>query len=348
MLFVSVHSALAEDAICTDACDTNPAIYADSSETVLYVEPTPTPTVVETPLPTPTPNTTTPNATIPNITTSNLSAVQNKTPALFESYVIEKIVPKSNNLGPGVLNVLIRNNGTVVLNNITIQISGDGMSVMSVVQIEKLLPGEKDYIFATINSSKPGDLDVVIKLYMNGSLKEKLVSEMAIIDTTPKTNSNSQTNNSPPIQISLNITELSLNLTKLKTEYSSLEEFYKKRQEMNYKIDDLDSRLQEVHDYVTDAQLNYLQGDYKKAQAVMEVAKENIEVISTQLLNATQNKTSIIDLFQKKIVFVGSMAAAIASMFTVFGLVRAHLINKKNIIKLNKKINEQLVKSKSK
>lgn len=245
-----------------------------------------------------------------------------------EAVSIEKIFPSTTDIGVTQLNILIRNIGTVDLKDIYTELSGDGISTTDVTPIASLVSGDKDYVFLKMNATKAGNIDLVIKLYINGVLRDKTVGQITIIGKKPE---------ETPAEETINVSQLSAKLSEAKARYNGLEQQYESKKSAGYSVDFIYDRIKETNDYINTAQNYMIDGDYKKAKANIGIVEENLNEISARLDSATQQKTAFSDTLRNNVLYIGSIAAAVVSVFSAYGLFKSH-INKQKIIELRERI----------
>jgi hypothetical protein len=245
-----------------------------------------------------------------------------------EAVAIERIVPNTADIGVTQLNILMRNIGTVDLKEIYTELSGDGISTTDITPIAILVSGDKDYIFLKINATKAGNIDLVIKLYVNGVLKDKTVGQITIIGQKPA---------ETPADEGINVSQLSANLKNAKARYEDLSQEYEAKKSSGYVVDLLYDKIKETNDYINTAQNYIIDGDYKKANANINIAEENLNEISIRLENAKKQEKDFSDTFRNNVLYIGSIAAAVVSVFSAYGLFKSH-INKQKLEELSKKI----------
>ena len=245
-----------------------------------------------------------------------------------ESVTIEKIFPNTADIGITQLKCLLRNTGTVDHSDIYTEISGDGISTTDVTPIASLVSGDKDYVFLKMNATKAGNIDLVIKLYMNGVLRDKTVGQITIIGNRPQVTAADE---------GINVSQLSARLNAQKARYNDIEQQYESKKAEGYVVDLLYDKIKETNDYINTAQNYMIDGDYKKAKANIEIAEESLNEISIRLENAKKQQKAFSDTVRNNILYIGSIAAAVVSVFSAYGLFKSH-INKQKIEELSKKI----------
>ncbi len=248
-----------------------------------------------------------------------------------EELNVEKIFPSTIETGDAQINILISNTGTVDLQNVRVDITGDGLSTESTAPIATLASGEKDYAFLKISASKPGMIDFVIKIYADNVLKNKVVGQITVTQKTVVKNETTE---------KFNVTELSSRLDQLKEKYNLLNQEYQDKKVQGYIVDVAGNTLKSAYDYVTQAQLYLYEGDYKKAKTNLEMAESSFNDVADQLNSAQKQKVTFMDKVKTNMLYFGSMAAAIVSMFAAYRAISGH-VNKKKIIELHKKIRKK-------
>ena len=250
----------------------------------------------------------------------------------IESVAIEKFFPNSMVIGANQINILLRNKGHVDLHNIYAELSGDGITTTDKIPLDKLAAGEKDYTFTKITASKSGVIDLVIKLFINDSLKEKKVEQLTVIEEKK-----------PEAKAEENISMISSQIENLKETYKELEEDYQNKKLADYPVDIVYDNLKEASTYIKDAKISLLEGNYKNSKNNIDLAQESLSSIEEELKNAKKKEVSSFDKLRNKLVIFGSMAAAIISILTAWGLIRSHaskIKDVKNKLK-NKKSDEK-------
>lgn len=253
--------------------------------------------------------------------------------ACFERLEIEKIFPFTVSKGISQINILLKNTGTVDLGTIVIELSGDGIYTLDKIPIEKLVAGDKDYAFVKINATKAGSIDLVIKLYVDGALKNKLVGQLNVQEEKPT---------APEI----NTTALSEKLDMLRANYSMLEQEYVAKNAEGYLVSIVYDKLKEAYGHLSNAQSYLLEGEYKKAEANIEIAENDLTTIKEQLMNAQKKEKTFWDKVRENILYIGSTAAAIVSIFAAYSLIKTSLREQKNrhkgrIIHITRKLQER-------
>ena len=247
--------------------------------------------------------------------------------ACTEELSIEKIFPDSIDIGITQINALIKNTGNVELRNISIALSGEGISTLEKIPIESLASGNKDYTFIKIKAAKSGAIDLVVKLYVGSILKTTLVKPLIVLEEKAEAVNTTK----------VNATELTNNLNRLKERYIKLEQEYQNKKLEGYPVDILYDKLKETNDYIKGAQLYLVEEDYKKVQLDLTMIKEGIDSIENELKNIKKTEITFTDKVKGNMIYIGSIAAAVVSIFTAYGLLRSS-VNKHKIMELHKKI----------
>jgi hypothetical protein len=250
----------------------------------------------------------------------------------IEDLAVERVFPSTIETGAAQLNILIRNSGTVDLQNIRVEITGDGLTTESTVPISEIVGGDKDYAFLKINAEKPGMIDFIIKIYVDNVLKNKIVGQITVTQETVVKNETPEEK--------FNVTELSSRLDRLKEKYNLLNQDYQSKKVNNYVVDVAGNTLNGAYDYITQAQFYLFDGSYAKTKTNLEMAESGLKDAENQLNSAQKQKVTFMDKVKLNLVYFGSMAAAIVSMFAAYKAITSR-VNKKKIIELHKKIRKK-------
>lgn len=245
-----------------------------------------------------------------------------------EEITIESISPSTVDLGKNQINVLVKNTGNVDLSDIHAEITGDGISMSNYIEIDKLVVNDKDYAFVTLTASKPGNIDLVIKVYVENNMLVKAVGLIKVAGTTePKPENN------------YNKTLLEENLNKFKEQYKELESEYQTKKEEGYPVEIVYDNLKETNDYLKDAQIAILSGNLKSADVSLKIAEENLKDIKTELENVKKKEQTFMERIKSNLLYFSSLAAAIITLATAYKLITNH-INKDRIKDLHTKLKD--------
>lgn len=244
-----------------------------------------------------------------------------------EKASLEKYSPTTLGLGKQQLNVLLRNTGSVALTNVSVYASGAGISTVSVTPIDALPVGEKDYVFATVDVTQAGTIDLVLKIFFNGKVQDKLVEQLTVLEEQKLV----------PIVEEVNVTALTLQLDHLKEQYRDLEQEYQNKKIDAYNVEIVYDRLKETHASITEAQEALFDGNYAKVKGHVALATDGLSTIAQQLQAAKKPEQKFMDKLKANLIYVGTISAAIVSMFTAYGLIRMH-VNKQKLVDLEAKL----------
>lgn len=242
---------------------------------------------------------------------------------------LEKITPETIKTGVSQLNILLRNTGTIDLTKIYAEVSGDGVTTLDKISLDRLVVGDKDYAFVKINATKTGKTDLIIKIYIGGQLRSRIISSLNILaDETPT---------APVKEEGYNVTELTKSLNTLKNKYNSLSNQYQQKKMDGYIVDLVYEEIKSSNQFLTSAQAALFSGDYKIAKTNIEVAQESLADIELQLNSSVKQQKSLADTIRSNILYVGAIAAALVSLFSLVAHFRK-VVNKEKIERLKDKV----------
>ena len=255
----------------------------------------------------------------------------------IESLNIDNIFPQSVGIGVSQINLLIRNSGNVDFNDLYATISGDGVYTAEMIPIKQLVAGDKDYTFIKINSTTAGNKTTIIQLNVGNRVYKATIWNLEIQGAEEK----------------VNVTELLSELDKLKEQQIVLEEAYQNKSAEGYTVDIIYDQLKDSREYLSNAQSYLVEENYAKAAASLKVAKENLDDIDRQLKNVRKKKETLKDKIRSNVIYIGSTAAAIVSMFAAYGLIRnavakQKLVHKERLLRLRERMKRSKKGAKSK
>ncbi len=243
-----------------------------------------------------------------------------------EEVTLDKFFPEEIPLGANQINIVLKNTGTVDLSDVYALISGDGIETTDKIPLAKLKAGDKDYVFAKINAAKNGTIDIVIKLYYSGNLKQKYAEQITVLNPeAPKT-----------VEPEFNVTGLTNSLNQLKQRYKELEALYQDKNSQGYPVDIVYDKLRTAATFITQTEANLFGGDYRSVQVNLGVLNTSLNDIEDQLDSAKKQEVSFQQKIKNNLLFYGSLAAAIVSIFTAYRLVQES-VDKKKLIELQRK-----------
>ncbi|MDD5651041.1 MAG: hypothetical protein PHF86_11600 [Candidatus Nanoarchaeia archaeon] len=247
-----------------------------------------------------------------------------------EELEVESISPESIELGKSQLNILVRNTGNVDLSNIYAEVTGDGIIMVDNVKIDRLVSNDKDYAFVTITASKPGDIDLVIKLYSNdGNLKKKDTEQIKVVGAVENKS-----------EVVYNKTLLNDNLNKLKEIYKTLDADYQNKINNGYPVENVYDNIKETNNYLKNAQVALLSDNLKDVDVNLKIAEENLNDIKTELDNAKKKQQTFMEKVKSNLLYISSLAAAVITLLTAYKLITNH-INKDKLKDLSQKIKDK-------
>ena len=143
-----------------------------------------------------------------------------------------------------------------------------------------------------------------------------------------------------------NVTGLTALQDQLKDRYFSLEQEYQNKSLANYQLGTIYDQLKETRSYIANAQSYLLEGEFKKAEANLEIAKDNLDIIDGQLKSAKKKEKTLADKIRENIIYIGSTAAAIVSIFAAYAAIHRMLqkqkeMGKEKIKRLRERIDER-------
>jgi len=230
---------------------------------------------------------------------------------------IEKIVPK--NLTPGItqVNILVKNLYDLQISSIDATISGQGISTLSSIPIQKLMPGERDYVFVSVNVTETGTKDVIIKL--NGETPYGKITINHVDQFFISSSSNKKNENTSEI-----IDQLDERKNKLK-EYESI---YLEKKAQGFLVSEVYDMIKETRENIQKAQIAALNENIDEAKKYLLVIDSELNDIMVSLQNAKKETKSIKETIKENAIFISTV---IAAFMAILGLIERQRIKMKKL-----------------
>ena len=262
---------------------------------------------------------------ITNIREENATASE-----VIQAIALEKITPIQMRVGEEQLNIVVKNTGTVPLYSVEAQVSGYGITTKETLPIEFLPINEKDYTFTKIIIENPGTIDIVIKIYANGTLLSQEISAVTVINSEEEKIVETSVN-----EITMNVTIASEELNKTRALYNEVEKKYYEKEKEEYIVYGIKEDLFEIKEYLREAQVAIIEQSQKEFEINNLAAKTNLETIISNLEHAEKAKKTFTEIVSENLALIGSLLGVLISAVTVWSITKSHLKNTKivNIIK---------------
>lgn len=247
--------------------------------------------------------------------------------ACTETIVVEKVTPTTVNKGEEQLNIVVRNTGNVALQNIEAQVTGYGITTQETLSIETLRVGEKDYTFTKIVAEQSGTIDLVVKIYVNGSLLAQDIVQLTVLEDTvievvEETNT-------------FNKTAAAQQLNETRNLFNTLEKRYYEKKKQDYLLYGVDEDLDSIKEYLRLVQIAIIEANQKEFEKNILAVKSGLEIVEADLTGAEKEQKTILELLLENLAVIGSLLGVLISAITVWSLTKVHLKKVKivNIIK---------------
>lgn len=259
--------------------------------------------------------------------TGETNATENAVP--IRSISLEKITPAQISVGEQQLNIVLKNTGNIPLYQLEADVSGYGITTKEKLPIEELPVGEKDYTFTKINVEQAGTIDLIVKIYMNGTLLAQQISSIEVVASPEQVVAETVTDTA------MNETAAAQSLNETRSMYSDLEKEYYQKVKEEYVVYGIKDDLADTKEYLREAQVALIEQNQKEFDKDMLAAKTNLGTVAAELQNAQKEQKTWGQIFTENLTLIGSLFGVLISGVTVWSITKAHLKNTKivNIIK---------------
>ena len=224
-----------------------------------------------------------------------------------ETYLsVLKIVPKNLSLGANRLNILVKSTFGEAITDVTADISGFGLKTVEATPVASISPGDKDYVFITINATQVGEHDVIIRVTATvgeEKVKTEFIDKLSV--STVVTASQ------------LNKTALSAAIADARNALKALELDYNNKKADGYQMLGLEDSFKDTKAVIIKAQTALTDGNLEGANEQLSAVLYNIDDIKTNLDNARKPKRSVSDFMRENIFWISAMITATLGAFAI-------------------------------
>lgn len=240
----------------------------------------------------------------------------------LESYItVQKIVPLNISLGENQVNILIKNEFSQPITDVTANLSGYGLKTTKILPIASLEAGDKDYVFLTINASQTGQHDIVIRvrsLFGGREIVSEFVNTLTILNNVPSL---------------YNRTELIASLANYRGDLRLLETEYTEKRADGYQLFSLEDTLKETKGLLVKAQTALTNDQLAEANEHLSLVSFNLDDIRTNLQTARKPKRSISEVMKDNIFWISALITTLAGALALYEKQRHKMATLKEKVK---------------
>ena len=252
-----------------------------------------------------------------DITSSKLAEnVIIETVGLKEELSIEKLVTKNLNLGQNNIVLQVKNIGNKDIENVSVQISGDGIKTISKTAIDLPL-GQSDFVTTIVSITNYGDIDIIVKAYAGDELLGQAI-ESVFVNTPPEENKE-KTVFVDRVYAQSEIDALWNNLSVYEKDF-----FLKTSQE--YSVLDVSNSIGEIKDELRNLQSEYLHMTKEQFDDAVVIINMLLGDVKEQLDLASPKK--ITTIFKENLGLIATTIGVIVSTLTAISLAKSHMTSK--------------------
>lgn len=231
----------------------------------------------------------------------------------IEDISLKNFIPKEFKLGDAQFSIQIQNNKNETLTNVMAFVSGKGFSTYDIAPIETLDPGEKGYLLVNGNFKESGLIPLAIKINQN-----TIYQNVTVLGETQKDIERAEQLLKEQEAKKKTLADLSSSLETLKQNFSSLESTLSQKEKDGYDIKGI--KLDDLRDYIKDAQAGIFGEHVEDARININLAAEEYESLESKIPNL--QKISIVTKFKDNAVIFSSIAGAIITFFALYELLK--------------------------
>ncbi|MEK6923019.1 MAG: hypothetical protein AABX08_04430 [Nanoarchaeota archaeon] len=235
---------------------------------------------------------------------------------LKEELKIGRLVTKNLNQGQNNLVIQLENIGLKDINDISVQISGDGVKTTSRSMIS-LAKEQTDFINTIVQITNYGDIDIIIKAYSNEKLLGQAIETIYV--EPPE-----ELPTEEVVYVDDDYAQAEVN--KLWDKLSSYEKEYFTKESQDYKLSDLESDLDNIKNDIKELELNYGKLTKEGFDREVSIILRSLDDVKLQIDLAAPKKFT--DSIKEHLVLIATSLGIIVSSLTAFGLAKSHVLSK--------------------
>jgi len=253
-----------------------------------------------------------------DITSSKLAEnVIIETVELKEELSIEKLVTKNLNLGQNNIVLQVKNIGSKDIENVSVQISGDGVKTISKTAIDLPL-GQSDFVTTIVSITNYGSIDIIVKAYAGDELLGQTI-ESIFVNPTQDIEEKEKTVFVDKVYAQSKIDTLWNNLSVYEKDF-----FLKTSQE--YNVLDVSNSIDEIKDELRNLQSEYSHMTKEQFDDAVIIINMLLGDVKEQLDLASPKK--IATTFKENLGLIATTIGVIVSTLTAIGLAKSHVLSK--------------------
>ena len=234
-----------------------------------------------------------------------------------EELKIAKMLTKTLNVGQNNIVVQLDNTGNVDLEDITVQISGDGVKTTDKTPVN-IPKGKSDFATTVVSITTKGTIDIILKAYS----KDKMLAQSI---ETVTVNGPEEKKVEAPKTVDANYAQQKTDELWKKLEES--EKAYLTKKAGGYNVPDVTSTISEAKSEIKKLQLDSAELTEEAFNRRLGVAAKSLEEINLKLGLAAPK--GIGDKLKDNMATIATTIGLIVSSLTAYGLAKTHIGQKK-------------------
>ncbi len=211
----------------------------------------------------------------------------------FDSHlVLTSYFPTSLNAGENQITLLLSNNGTETLRDLSAKVVGDGLQHLTSTELSVLKPGEEDSLTVKVNVLKGGSLAGTIKV-----MDKKFPVSFTVAG-----------------QVTYTLEELNAELNTLKKNIQDQEKMYNDKKAEGYLVSEVYDSIKSIKNNLQLAQESILTKKYAEAKVNLDLAASGIADVTNSLENVQQQKQTFLQWMKENAVAITAIIAALGTL----------------------------------
>lgn len=230
----------------------------------------------------------------------------------FDSYLnLTAYFPQTLALGENQITLLVNNDGTEPVKDISAKLVGIGIQHLTSSSITLLNPGEQDSLTVKVKVLQGGDLTATAKV-----LDKSVPITFKVVE-----------------EIKYNKEEIQVKLNTLKEQFQVQETIYTNKKAEGFLVSEIFENIKSIQKQVQDTQQLILSGKYADASINLDLITTTIADLTAGLERSQKQKQTILQWLKENALAITAIIAALGTLSGILIKVKSHAVKVKDQVK---------------
>ncbi len=230
----------------------------------------------------------------------------------FDSHLnLTAYFPQTLALGENQITLLVNNDGTEAVKDISAKLVGIGIQHLTSSSISLLNPGEQDSLTVKVKVLQSGDLSATAKV-----LDKSVPITFKVVE-----------------EIKYNKEEIQVKLNTLKEQFQAQETIYTNKKAEGFLVSELYENIKSIQKQVQDSQQLILSGKYADASINLDLLTTAVSDLTADLERSQKQKQTILQWLKENALAITAIVAALGTLSGILIKVKSHATKVKDQVK---------------